>query len=153
MCVWKWMYFFFVMQKTAYEMRISDWSSDVCSSDRRAGVERVDNEARLARARQAGDAGEGAERDRRGDTPKVVRPRALQHQVEAVARAAVRRNLDTLRAGQIGRGQAAIILQHLFQRPLGHDLAAMDPRAGAPFDDKIGMTDTLTVIVQDRHRN
>src|SRR3546814_9666734 len=23
----------FVMQKTAYEMRISDWSSDVCSSD------------------------------------------------------------------------------------------------------------------------
>src|SRR3546814_2183745 len=25
--------FFFVMQKTAYEMRISDWSSDVCSSD------------------------------------------------------------------------------------------------------------------------
>src|SRR3546814_10455289 len=25
---------FFFMQKTAYEMRISDWSSDVCSSDR-----------------------------------------------------------------------------------------------------------------------
>src|SRR3546814_7149102 len=24
---------FFVKQKTAYEMRISDWSSDVCSSD------------------------------------------------------------------------------------------------------------------------
>src|SRR3546814_4919901 len=35
--------FFFFKQKTAYEMRISDWSSDVCSSDlaaernRRAG--------------------------------------------------------------------------------------------------------------------
>src|SRR3546814_7874943 len=28
-CVW----FFFFKQKTAYEMRISDWSSDVCSSD------------------------------------------------------------------------------------------------------------------------
>src|SRR3546814_8629999 len=27
------MYFFFFKQKTAYEMRISDWSSDVCSSD------------------------------------------------------------------------------------------------------------------------
>src|SRR3546814_4277373 len=26
-------YFFFIKQKTAYEMRISDWSSDVCSSD------------------------------------------------------------------------------------------------------------------------
>src|SRR3546814_8796637 len=26
-------YIFFFKQKTAYEMRISDWSSDVCSSD------------------------------------------------------------------------------------------------------------------------
>src|SRR3546814_6857005 len=26
-------YFFFFKQKTAYEVRISDWSSDVCSSD------------------------------------------------------------------------------------------------------------------------
>src|SRR3546814_21187018 len=30
MSVWV---FFFFKQKTAYEMRISDWSSDVCSSD------------------------------------------------------------------------------------------------------------------------
>src|SRR3546814_2016478 len=30
MCVF---IFFFFKQKTAYEMRISDWSSDVCSSD------------------------------------------------------------------------------------------------------------------------
>src|SRR3546814_3586564 len=29
--------FFFFKQKTAYEMRISDWSSDVCSSDLGAG--------------------------------------------------------------------------------------------------------------------
>src|SRR3546814_10508263 len=29
------MSFFFFKQKTAYEMRISDWSSDVCSSDLR----------------------------------------------------------------------------------------------------------------------
>src|SRR3546814_5381946 len=39
-CVWVFVYcacmwdvFFFFKQKTAYEMRISDWSSDVCSSD------------------------------------------------------------------------------------------------------------------------
>src|SRR3546814_2498257 len=32
MCVLVWDFFFF-KQKTAYEMRISDWSSDVCSSD------------------------------------------------------------------------------------------------------------------------
>src|SRR3546814_6957687 len=30
-------FFFFFKQKTAYEMRISDWSSDVCSSDLVAG--------------------------------------------------------------------------------------------------------------------
>src|SRR3546814_10116576 len=29
-------YVFFFKQKTAYEMRISDWSSDVCSSDLKA---------------------------------------------------------------------------------------------------------------------
>src|SRR3546814_10489344 len=28
-----WIFVFFFKQKTAYEMRISDWSSDVCSSD------------------------------------------------------------------------------------------------------------------------
>src|SRR3546814_4678075 len=30
-------FFFFFKQKTAYEMRISDWSSDVCSSDLHRG--------------------------------------------------------------------------------------------------------------------
>src|SRR3546814_4914654 len=30
-----WLYFFFFKQKTAYGVRISDWSSDVCSSDLR----------------------------------------------------------------------------------------------------------------------
>src|SRR3546814_206207 len=33
MCFWIYCFFFFFKQKTAYEMRISDWSSDVCSSD------------------------------------------------------------------------------------------------------------------------
>src|SRR3546814_10853377 len=32
---------FFFKQKTAYEMRISDWSSDVCSSDLGARLRRV----------------------------------------------------------------------------------------------------------------
>src|SRR3546814_9788261 len=60
--------FFFFKQKTAYEMRISDWSSDVCSSDlqallhdlldqRQVGA-RVDAEHLLGRAFE--DAGGGA---------------------------------------------------------------------------------------------
>src|SRR3546814_1564772 len=37
-------FFFFFKQKTAYEMSISDWSSDVCSSDLGAGGERLADE-------------------------------------------------------------------------------------------------------------
>src|SRR3546814_11207553 len=33
LCYCYYLFFFFFKQKTAYEMRISDWSSDVCSSD------------------------------------------------------------------------------------------------------------------------
>src|SRR3546814_1785985 len=44
-------YFFLVKQKTAYEMRISDWSSDVCSSDlrRRIAQRREDRITRRVR--------------------------------------------------------------------------------------------------------
>src|SRR3546814_7602824 len=37
-CRWVSLFFFF-KQKTAYEMRISDWSSDVCSSDLASGAD------------------------------------------------------------------------------------------------------------------
>src|SRR3546814_1937752 len=37
--------FFFFKQKTAYEMRISDWSSDVCSSDLVAQVAETGKDA------------------------------------------------------------------------------------------------------------
>src|SRR3546814_8000557 len=43
---------FFFKQKTAYEMRISDWSSDVCSSDLRRCPEAVEPE--VWRGRLAG---------------------------------------------------------------------------------------------------
>src|SRR3546814_4203150 len=43
------LYIFFFKQKTAYEMRISDWSSDVCSSDlrRRRSMNDCDYVARI----------------------------------------------------------------------------------------------------------
>src|SRR3546814_5773167 len=37
-CFWLFFFVFFFKQKTAYEMRISDWSSDVCSSDLRVQI-------------------------------------------------------------------------------------------------------------------
>src|SRR3546814_4013201 len=62
--------FFFFKQKTAYEMRISDWSSDVCSSDlgeelRRGGL--VGGLPRTARIDGARD-----DRDRGGDDRRDV---------------------------------------------------------------------------------
>src|SRR3546814_10323013 len=44
------MFFFFFKHKTAYEMRISDWSSDVCSSDL------LDHHARAIAIRRLDDA-------------------------------------------------------------------------------------------------
>src|SRR3546814_12644120 len=68
------MFFFFFKQKTAYEMRISDWSSDVCSSDlvgsrqllrfgqfENVAVERQRVDA-CARIDRAGDRAAGAQR-------------------------------------------------------------------------------------------
>src|SRR3546814_7305963 len=37
-------FFFFFKQKTAYEMRMSDWSSDVCSSDLRTVLRQAQHE-------------------------------------------------------------------------------------------------------------
>src|SRR3546814_4410401 len=41
--------FFFFKQKTAYEMRISDWSSDVCSSDLTTTASRITMALRTVR--------------------------------------------------------------------------------------------------------
>src|SRR3546814_9712650 len=50
--------FFFFKQKTAYEMRISDWSSDVCSSDLYAKVK--ESSGNLASPLLAEEVGGGA---------------------------------------------------------------------------------------------
>src|SRR3546814_3599570 len=47
-------FFFFFKQKTAYEMRISDWSSDVCSSDLAVGRDADDFDGRSRKGDLAG---------------------------------------------------------------------------------------------------
>src|SRR3546814_7129812 len=44
---------FFFKQKTAYEMRISDWSSDVCSSDLKSSSSKPCSRASPKRARHS----------------------------------------------------------------------------------------------------
>src|SRR3546814_3987055 len=63
-------FFFFFKQKTAYEMRISDWSSDVCSSDL------------LVRHRVDGERVGGGQRVGRHDHPRRVgAPRSEERRV------------------------------------------------------------------------
>src|SRR3546814_1159756 len=67
---------FFFKQKTAYEMRISDWSSDVCSSDlgvgHRTGVldERLDAAQRLGEDEDLGARAEVTRRLRPAPQPR-----------------------------------------------------------------------------------
>src|SRR3546814_4026622 len=67
-------FFFFFKQKTAYDMRISDWSSDVCSSD-------------LPRARAGGggdsDPGHVSASDRSGRGSRAVRGAGQQAGAQA----------------------------------------------------------------------
>src|SRR3546814_7228609 len=65
--------FFFFKQKTAYEMRISDWSSDVCSSDLVAalggfGIARWTASEPAATGAASGNAAAPAEEEKTPDT-------------------------------------------------------------------------------------
>src|SRR3546814_2410573 len=60
-------FFFFFKQKTAYEMRISDWSSDVCSSDLALLLPAADRHAHLDALPQPQAAPRHAADDRQQD--------------------------------------------------------------------------------------
>src|SRR3546814_1855119 len=79
--------FFFFKQKTAYEMRISDWSSDVCSSDlcrdhphddrgEDPGPDAADLDT-------VGDQGRNPEREQCGDQADTTRQRSRVVQCHA----------------------------------------------------------------------
>src|SRR3546814_10179088 len=57
-------FFFFFKQKTAYDMRISDWSSDVCSSDLTATASAPSGDAAAAVDGDAGTTWDGRDGDR-----------------------------------------------------------------------------------------
>src|SRR3546814_4026830 len=95
MCV-----FFFCKQKTAYEMRISDWSSDVCSSD----------------LHQAGEAGKAEKRDRTGNEERVIAH--VDEQVGDLVEPSAGRP-DTQGIGQDRQGRVAGPARQTGQTPAG----------------------------------
>src|SRR3546814_20652451 len=98
------MLFFFFKQKTAYEMRISDWSSDVCSSD----LSRADDRARRDRAASSGTSADGYWRQsfsvafRPRSTIFPARRNACEPARSCVARAAC--GAGNSRGAALGRG-------------------------------------------------
>src|SRR3546814_12188179 len=98
-------FFFFFKQKTAYEMRISDWSSDVCSSDlasvpaRRGGRALDHGRVRLRRAgrrlrdRLEPDAAEEEPR-RRGDRKSVVSGKSVSVRVDLGGRRIIKKKTN-----------------------------------------------------------
>src|SRR3546814_619581 len=101
--------FFFFKQKTAYEMRISDWSSDVCSSDL----------AGLAHLHRAIHAHRAAGHQRLAGAAAVAYPRKLEQLVEfdviAVELEVDRLHADSLRMTDVEllhqAGKARLVAQ------------------------------------------
>src|SRR3546814_19466029 len=122
--------FVFFKQKTAYEMRISDWSSDVCSSDLTAVVERehlggiclnwgcIPTKALLRSAEvkhlmEHADAFGLSVKDISFDLAKVVkRSRTVAGQLSAGVKHLLRKNKVAVFAGQgklAGKGKHAVL--------------------------------------------
>src|SRR3546814_11983 len=89
-------FFFFFKQKTAYDVRISDWSSDVCSSDLVAPIERRFARRPADEPQQNGDQGQPDAR------PQIEQSR---QQPRADATAEQRLGKRRARAEQRGRCQ------------------------------------------------
>src|SRR3546814_2793004 len=105
---------FFFKQKTAYEMRISDWSSDVCSSD--LGVAGDENAVALAQRflAEAHFAGED--------------------EIEAVGIMAVQGQRIVALVPRIGQGKARRVEQYLRKAAVAHP--RIDAVLQALFDDR-----------------
>src|SRR3546814_6996723 len=102
--------FFFFKHKTAYELRISDWSSDVCSSDLEIleiGIARIDEDRAADRVAPEHGALRPLQnfdaRDHRGIESEIVRLRGTVDTVDIDRH----RLLDAARAADRGARDAA----------------------------------------------
>src|SRR3546814_10301892 len=84
---------FFFKQKTAYEMRISDWSSDVCSSDlgryRSAPAAKRSSCNRPGRPRRPDNGGSPQYRTARNDRASTAPDRPIRSEERRVGKACV----------------------------------------------------------------
>ena len=116
-------------------------------------VQGLDDQGRLAAARDAGHAAEGAERDLGGDALQIVAARVEDAKdLAGMADTADRRHRDLALAGQILAGDAVRVGHDRVGRALGDDMPAMDAGARPHIDDPIGGADRLLVVLDDDDR-
>src|SRR3546814_20269056 len=115
---------FFFKQKTAYEMRISDWSSDVCSSDlRKIGRHRVERGALVGNViRALGQPGERAGRDRERrpadiDRKSVVSGKSVSVRVDLGGRRIIQKKKTSSTSNQTLKDSARPPAPHPSSQP------------------------------------
>src|SRR3546814_2585217 len=104
--MWSYSCFYLFKQKTAYEMRISDWSSDVCSSDLRAWFAAANGAARKkTTAPRTAEATTGSARTRLSG--RCFLPRRVDHErVDARLDARLHLQRDPAQGNGLGAEQA-----------------------------------------------
>ena len=114
---------------------------------RHRGIERVDEQRRLAAAGDAGDAGEQAERDLGGDVFQVIAA-GVDH-LERAARVGRLALGDRHRelAGEVLAGPRARRGDEVVDVAFGDDVAAVDAGAGADVEHVIGGADGVLVVL------
>ena len=114
-------------------------------------VEDLVDQGGLARARDAGDAAEHAEREADVDVLEVVLARAANHELVA-GRPPLLRHRDRPLAAQVLAGEGLRSSRELRRRALRDDLAAVLAGAGAEVDDVVGGADRALVVLDHDHR-
>src|SRR3546814_5246374 len=112
--------FFFFKQKTAYEMRISDWSSDVCSSDLLHQVRRARSAASLDRLAHEPAVGRG------GSFERLPREGLLLAVVGLEREEAERERIDPALHERVDGEHLTLRLRHL--RPAEVEELVVDPQ-------------------------
>ncbi len=114
-------------------------------------VKRVDEKRRLAAAGDAGNRGEGAERNLHRDVLKVVAGGAHERQRPPPLRAPPFGHGDREGAAEVAPGERAGVGDDLVRRSLGDDLAAVDAGGRADVHDMVGAADRVLVMLDDEH--
>ena len=113
-------------------------------------VDDLVDEAGLAGAGHAGDAGKGAEGDVHIDAPEVVLPAAEDLEAVAVAGPPHGGDRNFLRAGEVLARQGLGAGHDVLQRTLGHHVTAQDAGPGADVNDLVcGAHGVLVVLDND----